>query len=113
DRQLDVVSLRDEQHRESAVHHRAVEIERISHRQHEADDLLADRKLFELLHGLGISCLAARGGEREQERLAHQIDEPEAMAAEDQESDGDQEAPQYGKPEVELEDELAVGDEDA
>ena len=35
------------------------------------------------------------------------------MAAEDQESDGDQEAPQYGKPEVELEDELAVGDEDA
>ena len=34
------------------------------------------------------------------------------MAAEDHEADGDQEAPQHGKPEVKLDDELAVGHKD-
>ena len=37
--ELDVVGLGDEHGGEGAIHHRAVEIERIAHRQHEADDL--------------------------------------------------------------------------
>src|SRR2546430_8949493 len=89
DRQLDIVSLRDEQRGKCAVHHGAVEIERVAHRQNEADDLLADRELLELLHSLGIGCLAARSGEREQKRLADQLEEPEAMAAADHEDHGE------------------------
>src|SRR5262249_53530503 len=59
--ELDVVRLRDEQCRESTVHHRAIQVERIAHRQDEADNLFAYWKFFELLHHFWISRFAARG----------------------------------------------------
>src|SRR5262249_7693811 len=112
-RQLDVVGLRDEQRGEGAIHHRAVEIEGIPHRQDEADDLLGDRELLELLHRLRIGRLAAGGAESEQERLADQADQAERVRTEYDEPRQNQDAPQYGESEIELDDELAVGHEDA
>jgi hypothetical protein len=66
---MDVVGLRDEEHREGAVHHRAVEIERIAHRHHEARDLAFHAETVERLQDLRVGRFRTRGGERQQERL--------------------------------------------
>ena len=57
DGQVDAIGLGDEQGGEGAVHHRAVEIERIAQRQDEADHPPRDAELLQLLQGARIGGL--------------------------------------------------------
>ena len=94
DRQLDAVDLRDEHHRERAVHHRAVEIERVAERQHEARDAVAAAEALQLFQRLRIRRFGARGREREDRRLAHAPDQPQHARADDEPAEHDQHRPQ-------------------
>ncbi len=94
DAQLDTVHLRDEHDRERAVHHRAVEIERVAHRQHEARDAVAATEALQFLQRFRIGGFGARGRKRQNRRLAHPPDELHDPRADDQAAEHDQYDPQ-------------------
>src|SRR5207253_922148 len=103
----DAVRLRDEQRRERAVHHRAVEIERIPERQNEARDLLARAEALELLERLRIRGFAACRAERKHDRLLDQVDQAADPRAEEQEAREREQHPKKQDAEIELAHELA------
>ncbi len=101
DAQGDVVRLGDEQRGERAVHHRAVEIERIPHRQNETGDPVGDPELFQPFKRLGIRRFRTGGGEGQQRRLPHQTKQAEYASTEEQEPREDKHCPQHGQGDVE------------
>src|SRR2546427_9057213 len=65
----------------SGVDHRAIQIERVAQRQHEADDARLDAELLQLLHQLGIGRFAAGRGKAHQQRAADQAQQAEDVTA--------------------------------
>ncbi len=112
-RHRDVVGLGDEQRQEGGVHHRAVEVERVAERQHEAGDAGLDAELFQLLHQLGVHRFAARRRETDQHRAAHQLEQAEDVLAEHQVAGADEHGPQHGQRNIEAEHELAEDEQHA
>ena len=101
ERQVDAIGLGDEDRREGHVHHRAVEIERIAERQHEAGDPRRHAEPVERLQRARIGGLRRGGREGEQHRLADIADQQPGPRADDQEADADQQRPQQHQPDVE------------
>ena len=113
ERERDAVGLCDEHAGEGAVHHRAVEIERVAERQHEAGDVARDGELRELLQHLRIGRFGAGGGEGKQHRLAHGAEQGAGAPAHDQEGDEEQQRPQHRQRDIESAHEFRVGEQDA
>ncbi|AEK60525.1 hypothetical protein CFU_0690 [Collimonas fungivorans Ter331] len=113
ERHFNIVGLRHEQGGERLVHHRTVEVEGITERQHETGDLVVDAEVFQLLHGLRISRFAAGGGKRQHDRLFQQAQQGEDRTAQEDVADGDQQRPQGRQPGVETAEELGVGGQHA
>ena len=80
ERHLDAERLGHEDGGERLVHHRAVEVERVAQRQHEAGDALAHAVRAQLLHHLRIGRLAAGGGKGDQHRFTQQPQQPDHRA---------------------------------
>ena len=68
--EMDAVGLGDEQAGEGAIHHRAVQVERVAQRQHEADDLARHAEPLQARQQIGIGGLGGGGGEGQQPGLA-------------------------------------------
>ena len=79
--QLDAGELRDEHARERQIQRRAVEVEAVAGRQHEADDVLRHAEALHHLERLRQRRFAAGGRERDQERLADGAQEREERHA--------------------------------
>src|SRR3546814_3146581 len=73
DTHVNAIGLRDEEHRESAIHHRAVEIEAVAQRQDKGDDAPVDALLLELLHRLRIGGFRAGGRKGEEDRKSTRL----------------------------------------
>jgi hypothetical protein len=95
---VDVVGLRDEQHGEGAVHHRAVEVERIAHGHHEARDLALDAEAVERVEDLRIRGFGAGRGERQQEGFLDEHQQLEHARAEEGETSQHQHAHSTNRP---------------
>ena len=99
---MDVVRLRDEERREGAVHHRAVEVERVAHRHHEAGDLALHAEAVERVEDLRIRGFGTRGRERKHERFLDERQQPEDAAPQKREAREHQQAPQQKQAEIEI-----------
>jgi hypothetical protein len=71
----DIVGLRDEQRGKARVHHRAIEIERIAQRQHEARNAARHAEAVKLFEQLGQRGFRRRGRESDHQRLADIADQ--------------------------------------
>jgi hypothetical protein len=99
---VDVVGLRDEQHGEGAVHHRAVEVERVAHRHHEARDLALHAEPVERLQDLRVRGFRTGRGKGQQEGFLDEHQQLEHARPEEQEARQHQHAPQQEEAQVEV-----------
>ena len=113
ERQLDAIGLGDEDRREGHVHHRAVEIERIAERQHEAGDPRRHAEPVERLQraregGLG------RGGRESEQRSGRGCSGPAGGCARPttRKPTPISSSPEQDQAEIEAAHEIAVGAED-
>jgi hypothetical protein len=96
-----MIGLRDEDGRKGAVHHRAVEVERIAERQHEGRNPRRGAEAVEAFQRLGIGRLRRRRGEGNHQRLADQAQQMAVSRPEHDEADHDQDRPQDQQREIE------------
>jgi hypothetical protein len=98
ERQVDAVSLRDEDRGEAGIHHRAGEVEGIAQRQHEARDAARNAEAVELLEHLGQAGFGGGGREGDQHRLADVAEEDEGALAQEQRARAQRQQAQQDQP---------------
>eukprot|EP01137_Pigoraptor_chileana_P019378 Opistho-2@80349 len=99
--QVDAISLRDEDRREGHVDHRAVEVEAVAQRQHEAGDARRHAEAIEGFEGTRIGGFGRCGREGEEQGIADVADQQRSALTDDQIADADQQRPQDQHAEVE------------